>query len=100
MRLPHLVLAALLAMATAACLTPRSPDTDAVVTPVGKFRIEFAEWDEPTSELLKQQLPVAAQVLSRIQVAVLSEEDVEHGRRLKHSVVAATRDLLENAELC
>lgn len=67
MRRPRrlLALAAVLTLGWTGCVTPRSDGPDALVTDAGTIRLEFVEWNESTSELLKEAVPAAAKVLSR-----------------------------------
>ena len=67
MSLPRrrLALAAVLALGWTGCVTPRSDGPDALVTDTGTIRLEFVEWNESTSELRRETVPVAARLLSR-----------------------------------
>ena len=59
------LLAALLLGGAVSCVTVRGSDPAMVETDAGTMRLEFVEWNEETSELLKRAVPEAAKVLSR-----------------------------------
>lgn len=60
-----LLVAAVLGVGASGCLTPRSPDPDVVTTESGTIRLDFVEWNESTSDLLRRAVPAATKVLSR-----------------------------------
>jgi hypothetical protein len=59
------LVAVLLLGGTVSCVTVRVADPTMVQTSAGTVRLEFVEWNEETSDLLKQAVPEAAKVLSR-----------------------------------
>ena len=59
-----LAVALLLGLGAGGCATPRTADL-LVVSGAGQIRIEFLEWNEETSDLLKGAVPAAAKVLDR-----------------------------------
>jgi hypothetical protein len=59
------VLASLLLVGTVSCVTVPSGDPGVMATEAGTLRLEFVEWNEGTSELLKSAVPEAAKALTR-----------------------------------
>jgi hypothetical protein len=55
----------LLGLGAGGCATPRAREPEVVVSGSGQIRVEFVEWHEETSDLLKQAVPRAAKVLDR-----------------------------------
>ena len=59
------LVAVLLLGGAVGCVTVRGSEPVTVATEAGTVRLEFVEWNEATSDLLKQAVPEAAKVLSR-----------------------------------
>lgn len=59
------LLVALILGGAVSCVTVRGSDPAMVQTDAGTIRLEFVEWNEETSDLLKQAVPEAAKVLGR-----------------------------------
>ncbi|HZJ55624.1 MAG TPA: hypothetical protein VFD38_15900 [Myxococcaceae bacterium] len=59
------LLAAVLLGGAVSCVTVRGGDPAVIATDGGTIRVEFVEWNEETSELLKAAVPEAAKGLSR-----------------------------------
>jgi hypothetical protein len=55
----------MLLVGTASCVTVRGSDPGVMATEAGTIRLEFVEWHEETSELLKSAVPEATKVLTR-----------------------------------
>ena len=60
-----LVAGALLLCGTLGCATVRPPEPPVLQTEAGPIRLEFVEWNEETSDLLKAAVPEAARALTR-----------------------------------
>jgi hypothetical protein len=59
------LLAALVLSGAVGCATVGTSDPSVLVTGTGTIRLDFVEWNEETSELLKDAVPRAASVLAR-----------------------------------
>ena len=59
------LVAVLLLGGAVGCVTVRGSEPVTVATEAGTIRLEFVEWNEATSDLLKQAVPEAAKVLGR-----------------------------------
>jgi hypothetical protein len=59
------LVAVLLLAGAVCCVTVRGSDAAMLQTDAGTIRVEFVEWNEETSELLKSAVPDAAKVLLR-----------------------------------
>lgn len=59
------LIAALLLGGAASCATVQGSDPAVIQTEAGTIRLDFVQWNEETSELLKRAVPQAAKVLSR-----------------------------------
>ncbi|RPH69057.1 MAG: hypothetical protein EHM78_16635 [Myxococcaceae bacterium] len=59
------LIAALLVCGAASCATVRGGEPEVIETEAGVIRLDFVEWNEETSELLRTAAPEAAKALSR-----------------------------------